>query len=137
VTKPAAISLVLCDNIYRDSSGKIALIGLFNAIKGVHFPLRQPKLSVYVSATEAYPETRFKIDIVHSEDDSKVVVQLNGPPPLQTTPLTVCDFNFELRNLVFPEPGLYFVRFWGNDYLMLQRPFHVIQLPAETANKES
>lgn len=136
MTKPAAISLVLCDTIYRESSGKTALVGLFNTITGHRFPLRQARMSVYASVTEADPTARFRLEIVNGETDQPVV-RLEGPPPDKTTPLTVCDFNFELRNIVFPEPGMYFARFWAGDSLLLQRPFSVVQAASASGDMQS
>lgn len=135
MSKPVGISLVLCDSIYVESpTGKTALVGLFNRITGHRFPLKYPRLSVYASLTEVVPGTRFRLEIVNAETDQRIV-ELQGPPPPKATPLTVCDFNFEISGLVFPEPGLYFVRFWSDDHLIMQRPFHVTAAPAHGAEE--
>ena len=131
MTKPVPIALVVCDNIYRESGGKTALVGLFNRITSAKFPVRHPRLCVYVSVTTARPDTRFKLDIVHAETDDPVAV-LQGPPPEGADPTTICDFNFSFSNLEFKEPGRYYIRFWGNEHLLMQRPFEV----AETRKRE-
>ena len=130
MTKPAPIAVVICDIVYSESGGKTALVGLFNRITASRFPATHPRLCVYASATDIRPNTLFKLDIVHSETDH-VVVTLEGPPPEETTPLTICDVTFDLRNLVFPEQGRYFVRFWGNEDILIERPFDVVSPKGE------
>lgn len=135
MTKPSPIALVVCDNVYTESRGKVALVGLFNQIQVAKFPVKHPRLCVYVSVTDVHRKTTFKLDIVHSETDREVA-SLKGPPPQSTDPTTICDFNFVLENLVFKEPGLYYIRFWGNEHLLLQRPFSVQMARQTEEDKE-
>jgi hypothetical protein len=79
---------------------------------------------VYASATDIRPDTVFKLDIVHSETDRRVL-EMQGPPPDGTNPTTICDFWFGLKDVESPEPGPYYIRFFGNGHLLLQRPFEV------------
>ena len=124
LTKPSPIALVVCDNVYREAGGKTALVGLFNNIRARAFPATHGRLCVYVSVTDIRPNTTFKLDIVHSETDQPVVT-LQGPPPKGADPTTICDFEFQIENVTFPEPGLYYIRFHGNEHILLQRPFEV------------
>ena len=124
--KPSHIALVVCDNVYRESGGKTALVGLFNQLVAEKFPARHARLCVYVSVTGVRPNTKLRLEIVHSETDHTVAT-LKGPPPKEADPTTICDFDFTLGNLIFPEPGLYYIRFWGNDHLLAQRPFAAIK----------
>lgn len=124
MTKPSPIALVVCDNVYQESGGKIALVGLFNRIAAAKLPIRHPRLCVYASVTDIRPNTEFRLDIVHAETDHRVA-SLQGRSPEGADPTTICDMNFELNGLVFPEAGRYYIRFWGNDHLLLQRPFEV------------
>lgn len=130
MTPPSPIALIVCDNVYRESSGKTALVGLFSQIAAPKFPAHHPRLCVYACVTDIRPNTKLKLEIVNAETDH-CVVTMEGPPPTETTPLTICDMNFDLRNLVFPEPGMYFIRFWGNDSMLLQRPFEVVKIEPE------
>ncbi|MBI4582141.1 MAG: hypothetical protein HY718_20765 [Planctomycetes bacterium] len=123
---PVPIAMIVCDDVYKDmSSGKTALIGLFNNISASKFPATHGRCCVFVTVTDVRPETEFRLRVVHSETEH-VVVEAKGPAPKQTTPLQVCDFCFQLAGMRFPEPGLYFVEFWGNDKLLFQRPLRLI-----------
>ena len=82
---PTGIALVLCDNVYHDSHGKRALVGLFNQITSTDFPAVQPRMCVMVSLTSLRPQTECKLDIVHSETEEPVV-EMGGPLP-QDDPL--------------------------------------------------
>jgi hypothetical protein len=121
---PVGIALVICDNVYFDSTGKRALVGLFNRISAPTFPARHHKLCVFVSVTEVLRSTECKLDIVHAETELPIL-QMGGPMP-ERPPTTVFDMVFEVRELVFPEPGTYYVRFFGNEQILIQRPIEVV-----------
>jgi hypothetical protein len=89
---------------------------------------------VFVSVTSLRPKTICKLDIVNAETDALVMV-MQGPLP-DDNPTTVCDLVFELNNLVFPEAGSYYVRFWGNETIIVQRAIEVIASPAEEKRVE-
>lgn len=122
--KPTPIALVVCDNIYQEPGGKTALVGLFNSITAHSFPVRHPRLAVFASVTGLRKGSTAKLEIVHAENE-KVVVSAHGPFPEGTDPVTVADLNFIFSNVTFPEEGTYYIRFWGNDHLLMLRPFEV------------
>lgn len=122
---PTPVALVLCDNVYRDSNGKQALIGLFNRIVVRETPAVHPRMCVFVSITSIRANTVCKLDIVHAETDEPII-SMEGPAPDKVGPVVVWDVVFELPPLVFSEPGVYYVRFFGNKNILLQRPIEVI-----------
>ncbi|MBN2560406.1 MAG: hypothetical protein JXQ75_05690 [Phycisphaerae bacterium] len=127
MTKPSPIALVICDNVYREPGGKTALVGLFNNIRARKFPFTHNRICVFASITDIRPNTTFKLDIVHSETDESLV-SLVGPPPKNADPTTICDFVFILENVTFREPHRYYIRFFGNEHVLLQRPFEVTEI---------
>lgn len=127
--RPVPIALVVCDNIYADRHQKRALIGLFNRITvTTDFPVTHRRMCVYVSITELYPNATIKLDIVHAETDEPVMEIASEPTPPGISPKDVLDMQFELENLQFKEEGLYYVRFFGNEEILLQRPLRVVRL---------
>lgn len=131
--KPIAIALVLCDNIYYEQSGKTALVGLFSRIYARTFPAEQACMCVYASVTGIRPHAKLRLDIVNQET-SHEVASLRGEADGDASPIDVVDVNFVFRGLQFPEPGLYDIRLWGEDDILVARPFQVIQL--EKKNKD-
>jgi len=121
--KPAIIALVLCDNIYTEPSGKSALVGLFNGISAGSFPAKHPRLAVFVSMTDVHPGSAGTLDIVHGETDNPIVEAKGEFQEVERT--DVVDMSFILNNVTFPEPGLYFIRFFVNGHCLVQRPFDV------------
>lgn len=128
--KPVIIALVVCDNIYSEPGGKSALVGLFDNIRARTLPAKHPKLAVYVSVTDVEPGSHAKLDIVHAETDA-LVVSGEGPFPADTERLDIVDMQFVLNNVAFREAGLYFVRFFCNGHILVQRPLRVI-VPSES-----
>jgi hypothetical protein len=132
---PVAIALVICDSLYRDvPGGKPALVGLFSHITASRFPALHPRMCVYVAVTDVSQQVAFRLEIVNPEND-QAVVMLKGPAPRDVSRLQVLDMHFDLRDLVFPSAGLYFVRFWGNDSLILQRPLQLLEAKPESGQQ--
>lgn len=124
---PTPIALVLCDNVYQDSNGKQALVGLFQKIYADSFPALHPRMCAYVSITSVRPNTNCSLDIINAETD-EAIVELRGPAPEGMGPNQVWEVVFELPMIAFPEPGKYYVRFLGNDQVLMQRPFTVVDM---------
>lgn len=140
IVDPKPVALILCDNVYSDSSGKRALVGLFTRLISLskEGPIIQRKLCVMVSVTEVYPGAVFAIDIVNAETDATIIRGESQPAPPGSDPTVVHDLFFEFHNLVFPKPGHYLVRFLANDQTILQRPLHVVRAggPPAHANQD-
>lgn len=122
--KPCHIALVLCDNIYTEPSGKIALVGLFNSITVSRFPWVHPRLAVFVSLTGLRNGMAGQLEIVRADSDNPMV-RMQGEFPPASSPTDVLDMQFLVQNVTFPEPGLYFINFSGNGQPLASRPFHV------------
>ncbi|MDO8631409.1 MAG: hypothetical protein Q7R41_13050 [Phycisphaerales bacterium] len=132
--KPTPIALIVCDAIYQEPGGKSALVGLFsNIVSFTPPPIKHPRLAVYASVTGLREGSHTKLEIVHGETE-RVIVSAKGPFPKGATPLAIADLHFVLNNVVFPEVGTYFMRFWVNDYLLIMRPFEV-SVVAEQGSK--
>ena len=111
----------------QDPSGKAALVGLFNRLVAAKFPATHPQMCVYASVTEVRAGTKFRLVIEHAEHGTRVAELSAEPPPEATrNPTTILDLRFILPALTFPEPGRYFIQFWANDNLLLQRPFDAV-----------
>lgn len=134
--KPVGIALIPCDNIFLDSTGKQALVGLFNRMSVPTFPVIKGKMCIYASMTDVYPNTRCKIDIVNAETDEPVFEAQGSMDEPGLIPTTICDFVFELNNIIFREPGTYYVRLFGNDQILLQRPFQLMLLQENKGDED-
>ena len=130
---PQPIAIVVCDNVYHDSFGKRALVGMFSEIVTTQTdgPVVHPKMVIYVAFTEVYPRCEVEILIEDSESD-RVICSLKTPPaPPEVNPTDIYEFEFEVMNLSFPSIGTYFIQFKANGTTMLQRPIKVRAIPNE------
>jgi hypothetical protein len=126
VPKPSPIALVVCDALYRsEPGGKAALVGLFNTLAASRMPATHPQMCVYVAVTDVRPSTRFRLVVEHGESGRQIVVA-PAQPPQTVNATTICDLQFMLQGVTFPEPGRYFIQFWADDFLLMQRPFDVV-----------
>jgi hypothetical protein len=130
--KPNLIALVVCDDIYVEPSGKIALVGLFSQILAKKVPCIHHKMAIYVSVSGLRPGSQGKLEIVHGEAENTPLVAAEGKFPDNAGPLDVLDMQFILNNVPFGIPGKHFIRFWGNQHLIGMRPFYVVEV---TGNK--
>lgn len=135
---PQPIALVICDNIYSDAGGKRALVGLFNRISTLDQtgPIIQRRMVIYVSMTEVYRHSVVCIDCVDAESEQVIFEMKTPPAPANINPTTIFELEFELRDLVFPDSGTYYIRFSANGAPLLQRPIEVIREPLQQQPKK-
>lgn len=135
--KPIVLSINICDNIIRDeTTKKVSLIGLFNAIKVNTFPSTHPLFHVYVALTNGHGFYKSSLRIVNIE---KNIALMNIDGDLNVTnPLQVLELNIGLQSLRFDGPGKYSVQVLCDGEPIGSRDFMVVgptQLP-NTAGTE-
>lgn len=125
--KPTPIALVVCDSIYMEHgpARRVSLVGIFDRIVAEQFPCRQAQLCVYVAATELRPSTKLMMRIVHAESD-KLIVAMQGKPDPRVAPTHIMATYFVFNRVVFPDPGRYYVEFWADDNLIVQRRLELV-----------
>ena len=119
--KPNLQFSVLCDDVRREENGKFILIGLFEAINSKKFPATHP--SMYIVNRWCKGEGNFtqQIRIVNTKDKS-LVFQTDE----QVFELSDIDRHHTLisrfNNLVFPNPGKYWLEVLLDKELLLNYP---------------
>ena len=127
---PTLLFSVLCDDVRREDNGKFMLLGLFEAINAKKFPATH--LSLFVVNRWCKGEGNFsqKIRIVNSKDKA-VVFQTDDQP------FELKDINghhtliSKVNNLVFPEPGKYWVEVLLSGDLILNYPIMLKEIKNE------
>jgi hypothetical protein len=112
---------VLCDDVRREDNGKFMLLGLFEAINAKSFPATHHSMFIinqWVKGEGAFDQ---KIQIVNSRNKS-IVFQTDD----QHFELLDIDSHHTLisrfADIVFPEPGKYWVEIVLDGKLMLNYP---------------
>lgn len=118
------ISILICDEIYRDeSSKKLVIIGTFNRLFAPKFPCRHPQMTVLFSVTNGKGTYDLHLIIEHEKSGAQIA-QLGGPFAIDD-PLAISDINLKLHNLEFSSEGKYWVTIKADGEILQQRPFFV------------
>jgi len=112
---------VLCDDVRREDNGKFILIGLFEAINAKSFPATHSSLFVVNRWCKGEGSFTQKIRIINTKDKGKVF-ETNEQPfnlkDIDSHHTLISRFN----NLVFPDPGKYWVEVILDNELVLNYP---------------
>jgi hypothetical protein len=126
--RPTCISVVICDDIYRDEqTKKLIIVGTFNQISAPAVPARHARMCVLITLTGGRGEHEMTVAIEHAETGERST-EVSGPLELEN-PLLICDLNLTLNGAVFPAYGKYWLDVLVDGELIGQRPFQVV--PAE------
>lgn len=125
--KPDLQFSVLCDDVRREENGKFILIGLFEAINSKVFPATHQMLFVVNRWCKGEGTFTQKIRIINTKDKS-IVFQTDE----QGFELTDIDRHHTLvsrfNNLLFPNPGKYWVEILLDNELVLNYPIILKEL---------
>jgi hypothetical protein len=129
---PQCLSVIICDDIYRDEdTKKLIIVGTFNTIHPHRFPWTHPKMCVLFTLTNGRGEYRMSLSVEHARSGVEIA-RISGPLKM-TQPLAISDFNVVFQNLPFTTDGKYWVSVKVDDTIIMQRPFVVMALPDEKA----
>ena len=106
--KPMGLALVVCDQIMTEViSGKHTLVGVSNNLFATRFPCHHPALCVFALLSNGQGRMKVVLRCVHAESGHEVV-RLDEIATFQD-PNQVIELKFVMRNLQFPEAGIYSV----------------------------
>lgn len=104
--------LKFCDYACRIDGGKGSLIGMFDTIGGLHFPLTHPTFYICVEFEfDPFESGQMaNIKLVLMDEDGKELLGIEGqfpiPPGKDGRPATMFE-TFRVDGLTFPQPGNY------------------------------
>jgi hypothetical protein len=120
----SCISIVLCDDVYRDEeTKKLVLVGVFNHIGVSEFPYTHPKMHVLFTITNAHGDYDVVVSVEDEEGDNLFEM---GGPLTSNNPLHVCDINTHVFDVTFERPAKYWIVVRANGEILAQRPFRVV-----------
>lgn len=130
---PLPLALVVCDHIWRDPySGKVNVLGTFNAVASTTFPLVQPVLSIYVALTDGQGQMDVQLRLIDVDDASEPVFDFTTTVTFGD-PRIVGEIEFSRTHVSFPAPGEYRLQLYANHEFLLERRLLAMQLgPAPT-----
>jgi hypothetical protein len=126
--KPDLQFSILCDDVRREDNGKFILIGLFEAVAGMQFPMTYSTLCVVNRWCNGEGSFLQRLRIVSGNND--VIVETDDSPvELPATLANVTSISV-FRNTVFPHPGRYWVEVLLDGDLKQRFPLTVLQIQA-------
>lgn len=121
-----ALAFVICDQVITDkATNKSSLIGLFNVVSAKKFPFILPATNIFISLTQGHGQYQCSLSCV--KDDIDKSIWKTGGTIKTANPLDVIEINFQVRNLRFPDEGIYRFEFSCDNVPIILRKFQVIQ----------
>jgi hypothetical protein len=122
--------ILIADDVRRNTNdpSKLDVFGFSDSLRlssDVVFPYCHPRLAVLVSIAGGRGSARVRVAVVHADSDELAFRTVEQAFPLGDDPLAVRLLIFRIRDMIFPQPGLYWVQFWYNDKVIGQHPFNV------------
>ena len=131
---PKYLAMLLCDYVIRDADTQNkSVIGVFNSVFAGKFPVRHDRMHVFVSLTDGHGD--YKATLRIRPADGEPIFSRDGQRAMKD-PLTVADLNFQIRGLMIPEPGRYFVEFLCDGELIVDRRFDAVKMEQKPKEEE-
>lgn len=127
--KPDLQFSVLCDDVRREDNGKLMLIGLFEMVGGVAYPMTYPSLHVVNRWCNGEGEYTQRVRIV-SNDNITIVETQDSPIQLRDMMMNVTAVSI-VRGMVLPKPGKYWVEVLLNGDLKQRYPLVAMEFNQE------
>ena len=108
--RPKALSMMLCDAVWRDpSTGKTFIQGGFTAVTAREFPCSIPRFCAYIALTEICGEIPIKIRLVHLDGDDTDPKEISSAQAKVNSddPLAVAEGECVFQDVVLEKPGEY------------------------------
>ena len=110
IPPPMLLAALVCDTIIVDArTGKGTVVGIFDVINALGYPVRHDRLSVYCQLTNGRGRVNVRAAIVDLENDEEVLCQ-NSVEAEFVDVRQVANVMLEFVGLVFPHPGEYRVQ---------------------------
>lgn len=131
--KPNLQFSVMCDDVRREDNGKFMLLGIFEAINAKEFPARHHTLFVANRWCKGEGSFTQKIRIINTKD--KAVVFQTEEQPFQLSDIdTHHTIISRFNNLLFPDPGKYWIEVFLNNELILNYPIMLREMENKKDN---
>lgn len=126
---PVVYAVLVCDYTIRDGeTGKVSIIGIFDKLMAAQFPALHAGLFVYVNMADAEGDYTMGLELLRS--DTMKRLGYGEQRVTYVDRLAGAELVFDLRGLIFAEPGKYEFRVYANGAHIGGKPFHVVQLKA-------
>ena len=109
-TRPQALTMMLCDAVWRDpSTGKTFIQGGFTAITAPEFPCAIKKFSAYVALTQISGPVPINLRLIFVDEEGSDTKDITTAQAKVDSydPLAVAEGEFLFQDVIFEKPGEY------------------------------
>ena len=125
--KPIGEALILCDQIITEAqTNKKSLIGIFNSVAGLQFPL-QHSFSIFCVMSNGRGEMTIELRCLRMEDSHEVAKIV--APIVFADPNTVVELVLRVENIPFERPGLYTFELHCEGEIVMEKRFNILLRP--------
>jgi hypothetical protein len=122
--------MLLCDDWHLDPANnqRVTIVGLITNIHAVDdppFPLLYREMCVFLALTDWHCQGEGNIVCIFEASGQKVFETRSRPIDFGPDPLEVLGVPFRIRDISFPQAGLYSVQFWYEGELVEERPLRL------------
>jgi hypothetical protein len=133
---PVVHAVLICDYTIRDGeTGKVSVVGIFDRIFAADFPALHPGVFVYVNMADVEGEYTIGLELLRSDTMKRLGYGEQGVT--YTDRLAGAELVFDLRQLIFEEPGKYEFRVYANGAHIGGKPFNVVQVKSGGGDESS
>jgi hypothetical protein len=128
--KPIVRYMLLCDDWQWDPANRrrVTIIGLITNIHSLAeppYPLLYRQLCVFLALTEGRGQGEGKIVCRFPETGQQLFETPGRPIAFGRDPLRVVALGFRIKDISFPQSGLYTVQFWYDGEFVEERPLRM------------
>ena len=124
--KPSLSYTIICDDIRQEQGGKISLMGLFENIYAMNFPVLHPRLALISEWSEGRGDFLVMTRLL-TPDRKTVLRETVSKFTISGTSHRHRDVSLHL-NIEFPSPGTYWIEHYLDKELVSSIPLAVIQV---------
>lgn len=128
--RPDCLALLICEGVIEDSRSKNkTIVNTFNRVTALSYPVRQDRLSIFLSLTGGHGEHDIEVRIVRGGVPA-------GEKPLRgvtgkvnfVNPLHVAELTIDIRGMTIPAAGGYVIELLVDGDVLKQRHFEAVLL---------
>ncbi len=124
--KPALSYTIICDDVRQEEGGKISLMGLFENIYALEFPVLQPRIAFMTEWDDGRGEFEMMTRLM-SPDRKTTLRETVSRITMNETYHRHRDVAVHI-NIEFPTPGRYWIEHYIDRELVSSMPLVVIQV---------
>ncbi len=126
------VAIIVCDRaIIEAETNNKTLVLIFNNINAPLFPCRHDRLCVYVALTNGKGQKQISLGLKRHDASSDTSMHLFGGGHFEN-PNAVIEMIFNLRNVIFTEPGAFVFEVLADGEYVFESRFNVCLTKPQT-----